>query len=160
MKCPNCDKNMEEKNIKGFVIDYCKNCEGMFFGAGELALAKENLNDVTEFKDIKHGDNKKDHPKKTYICPVCKKEMKEIVYQYDSGIHIDICYQCNGIFLGANELFEINDYLDSMEKGQTERLYKANIILKNLEKKHKIKRKEERKELGKVKSIVYKLFRL
>jgi len=85
----------------------------MFFDMEELVLAREHLDTTTEFATLQTGDDRKDHPEHSYACPGCQAIMKEIEYQYDSGIHIDHCANCQGIFLGASELVQINNYLDS-----------------------------------------------
>lgn len=157
MKCPNCKKLMTEKKVKDFLFDYCKECGSMFFEEGGLLVAKEEIDYNEIFDDIPVKQNDKNI---TFLCPKCKKDMQKIVYEYDSGIFIDLCYKCNGIFLENGKLIQISTYLKDMEKGRELRLKEAEKILSRFEKQNHYKRKIELDSMNNLKKVVYKLFRI
>jgi len=50
-------------------------------------------------------------------CPKCGMELGEVEYR---GIHIDKCFQCEGIWLDAGEL----ELVSRMEKGTLDKLFR------------------------------------
>ncbi len=111
LKCPNCGNEMKKISIKskglvGFdflTLDYCQNCESIWFDRGELIKALEiELEDISKFFPSKTKQSIKGSGKR--ICPICQKNMTLINYSKDSNIWVDICSNGCGIFLDAGEL--------------------------------------------------------
>lgn len=135
--CPQCRIIMKSHTIKGYEVDVCPQCDGMFFDFEEILLAKQELDEAQNFENVQYGDDIKDHPTTSYQCPSCNMTMKEIEYEYDSGIHIDRCDSCYGIYLNKGELLQLNNYLESSvgSREAQERMKKGENILAVVEKK-------------------------
>ncbi len=104
MKCPKCKTdNLVEKKVKNsaLTLDRCNACEGMWFDKGELAVVLR-----------KKAVAKIDVPKISLLneecrCPKCEQGMVEFCYP-GTTTFIDMCQQCQGIWLDAKEWTEIS----------------------------------------------------
>ena len=112
MICPLCKENLDKAIFYGVEVDYCPVCLGMFFEEDELKLAKDEKDDELRWLDIElwkeEGEFKFKRSQK--LCPVCRLLLYEVNYG-DSGIRVDICYSCKGIWLDRGEFKKIIDYL-------------------------------------------------
>ncbi len=146
--CPLCIVPLQPRPMHGYEIDICPECEGMFFEFGELLVAKENLDDIKHFQTIQQGDDQKDHVGEEYKCPGCQFDLREMEYEYDSGIHIDQCYNCHGIFLEKGELIVINNYLESAASSPEaqQRMLQAAAVLQQTEAKMEAERRQSIRE--------------
>ena len=112
MKCPNGHDKMQEIKIGNVKIDHCSQCEGMWFEKDELRLAKDSQDEYAEWFDIdlwKNEDSFKSAPS-SGTCPVCEIPLHTIDYG-DSGIKIDACNKCHGIWLDKNEFSHIIEFI-------------------------------------------------
>jgi len=149
LQCPECQAEMLEKCKDNVWIDFCESCGGIFLDFGEICeLAKSNTGKGV-FREIQTGDDQEDHKGSFYACPKCESQMTEREYAFDSGIHIDWCGNCNGMYLNGGELMELKKYLASIDGGSVEskkNLEKGcNLLLKHkaeYEEKEKIHKKE------------------
>ena len=111
--CPHCQNKMESLNKENTEFEACSSCAGMWFDLGELKEAISwQENNHFELKTIVRGDGQPDHAH-GYICPKCEIIMEERQYAYDSGIHIDGCPCCRGIFVSPEYLGAIGTFLHS-----------------------------------------------
>jgi Zn-finger nucleic acid-binding protein len=111
MNCPNCRFALVNSNYKGVNLDSCKKCGGVWFDRDELRIAKDRTDadmrwldfDPFSFKNIKHlASDKK--------CPKCQINMHQCVYE-KSRVLIDICPNCQGVWLDIGELDKIIKHL-------------------------------------------------
>ena len=121
--------------------EVCETCHGMWFDFGELreALVWDKSHHF-QSDVIKRGDDKSDHPHE-YDCAKCDAKPEEREYAYDSGIHIDGCRKCKGVFVSAEALQHIGEFLYS-SKHSTESKdahARAQIALNQLEADYKVK---------------------
>jgi len=113
MICPKCKVELKEFSSGSLRLDKCGSCGGVWFDKSEL---KKVIDDRDKDLDWVHLDlwNKKEkfaakNGKK--VCPFCKKIL--LMLQYDhSGIEVDICVACGGIWLDKGEMEKIVDYLE------------------------------------------------
>ncbi|MFC1925243.1 zf-TFIIB domain-containing protein [Chloroflexota bacterium] len=112
MNCPVCkgDKGamviVEHEQIE---LDYCTNCDGVWFDYGELDLLLERLDlDGTTFsmnailalpdKQVKEALRK---------CPICKAKMRKVVVGSEPEVLIDACPRGDGIWFDGGEVQQV-----------------------------------------------------
>lgn len=113
MHCPNCKNGLSEKlNIGAVEINKCPKCRGLWFDKDELRKAKdEKAGDAIWFDVDLWKDGGEFQPSESVRnCPACNIALYEIGYG-DSGIRIDACKKCYGIWLDRGELQKIVDYV-------------------------------------------------
>jgi Zn-finger nucleic acid-binding protein len=110
MKCPKCkDSKLITKKVKGqsFQIDICPDCRGMWFDENELAsLLKVPAKDVK----VPPGAQGQD-----IYCPKCEKPLYVFCYP-QTMVLIDMCKECEGIWLDAKEFQEIQSVRNALKK--------------------------------------------
>ena len=114
MDCPRCEATLETKTIGDVEIDECPNCEGIWFDKGELTQAKdETAPDLNwmDFEIWKHEDLFTVAPK-PINCPKCTAQMVTINYD-ETGVEIDYCTECQGIWLDGGEFDKIVEALEA-----------------------------------------------
>jgi len=111
-RCPICKKPLLATVLSGVEIDYCPNCLGLWFEQEELRLAKDEKDKDLKWLDIDLWKDKK-KLKISYgirLCPSCRVPLYEVYYG-DSGIIVDVCNLCQGVWLDRAEFKKIIDYL-------------------------------------------------
>lgn len=117
LKCPNCYSVMKKISIKilgnygnnYLELDFCQECESLWFDRGELVKALEiDLKDISKYFPSKTKQSVKGSGKR--ICPICQKQLTLVNYSKDSNIWVDICSNGCGIFLDSGELELIKLY--------------------------------------------------
>lgn len=116
--CPHCQNTMKTFSQGKTEFEACPSCQGMWFDFGELkdAISWEK-NHHFDLQNIARGDDQSDHAS-GYICPQCEIIMEEREYAYDSGVHIDGCPCCRGIFVSAEDLAAICKFMHSAKHSQ------------------------------------------
>jgi Zn-finger nucleic acid-binding protein len=103
--CPRCFSELiPEKFSKGLwkvEIDKCKSCSGIYLDKGELMTLTGNrpLHHLT----TKHLGVDSDSE---ILCPGCGSLMDD---EHPGGVEIDVCLQCNGVWLDKKELNLLKD---------------------------------------------------
>lgn len=114
MICPKCKTECDTKEIQDIEIDICPNCEGMWFDFDELRRVKDITDSDLIWMDFelwKHPEIFKFY-KKSLICSKCNKKM--IACEYGkTGVEIDYCLVCKGIWLDKGEFEKI---IESLQK--------------------------------------------
>jgi Zn-finger nucleic acid-binding protein len=112
MNCPVCKTELKKAIFYGVEVDYCPNCLGLWFEEDELRLAKDEKDKNLVWLDIDLW--KKKDKFKIYLgerlCPACRLPLYEVYYG-DSGIIVDFCSLCKGVWLDRGEFKKIIDYL-------------------------------------------------
>jgi Zn-finger nucleic acid-binding protein len=139
---------MKEIHLLGHNVDLCERCKSVFLDKDELALTKGEEVDGFEKEEI---FGKRDEKVTDFKCPKCAGEMDEYVFAFDSGIYIDRCQDCGGIFLDEGELLAIDNFLERAEKEELP----DGLLDKLHHVKHKVNKrfeqmKEEQDELYKI----------
>lgn len=113
LRCPACAKSMYTKQCQSLEYEQCDNCHGFWYNFSELKTALElDIDKSFGYNNIERGDDQHDHDHH-YQCPECECEMEQREYAYDSGVHIDGCPQCKGVFVSEQDLAEIKRFLSS-----------------------------------------------
>jgi len=103
VQCPRCFEDMiravESRMGKSFEIDICPKCRGLWLDSGELhkMLKDKKLSDYLT-KDIGTKSESK------LVCPRCGGLMD---LEFADEIEVDVCINCNGVFLDEGELNDL-----------------------------------------------------
>ena len=112
MKCPVCSVAMDSKTAQNIEIDECPKCRGSWFQDDELRRAKDSADpdlNWMDFEVFKHPDRFKAAPA-NLPCPKCSGSLVCIEYD-NTGVEIDCCPQCKGIWLDKGEFNKITEAL-------------------------------------------------
>lgn len=105
MYCYRCSNDMKKKSYKGVLVDYCENCRSFWLDGGEFESVKYNKEQSD--KDLALQARKEIAAENliTYsgACPKCSGKMTK---QYKSGVQVDQCASCDGVFFDYGELQE------------------------------------------------------
>jgi Zn-finger nucleic acid-binding protein len=108
---------MQNRSIKSVNVDECSSCNGVWFDEDELRKAKDKTDSDLNWMDFelwKHGDRFRVSAKPVK-CPKCSIDMAAIVYG-ETGVEIDHCVKCKGIWLDGGEFKKIIEALtDELE---------------------------------------------
>lgn len=114
MKCANCGSEMETRERGTVAIKECPSCGGIWFHADDLRRAKDETDPYLNWMDFeiwKHEDEFRiaARPKP---CPKCNKNMVLVEYA-DTGIEVDYCPKCRGVWLDAGEFEKVIQALEN-----------------------------------------------
>ncbi len=125
--CPNCKSELATKVIGSIDVDECNRCGGIWFDRGELKEAEElvdpNLNWL-DFEIWKH-EHKFDAKSADVLCPSCVVPTGSLTYG-ETGVEINYCTECHGIWLDKNEFPKI---IEELEKELSEKSFADYIHL-------------------------------
>lgn len=125
MNCPNCSAALQETDYRGVRIDECAACHGRWFDRDELRRAKDRADDDLRWldfdpfaRDAESGAEASDGR----VCPKCSLAMGVIPYA-TSGVVIDKCKTCHGIWLNHDEFEKIVAHLEDTLLSETSSQY-------------------------------------
>lgn len=113
MNCPRCQNQLETVVYGDLELDECVNCAGVWFDQNEFGQAKAAVAPDLQWLDFdiwKHPELFRLLPKPT-TCPRCNAEMFALNYE-KTGIEIDVCNHCYGVWLDDGEFEKILDALN------------------------------------------------
>lgn len=118
MNCPDCLNQLEKKDFRatGIAIHECVGCHGRWFDRQELFKAKDNTDDDLCWLDFDPFDRQADkfvRPSEKKTCPRCQKIMDSLAYA-ESGVVINRCQQCQGVWVHHGEFEKIIRYLEEV----------------------------------------------
>ena len=128
MPCPICKKELEKAIFYGVEIDYCPTCLGVWFEEEELRWAKDEKDRNLRWLDIdiwKDNEKFKISPNQR-LCPSCRMPLYQVGYG-ESGIFVDVCNLCRGIWLDRGEFKKIVAYLQSKAEFELFNNYAKNL---------------------------------
>ena len=105
MICPKCKHDMIVVEHQKIELDYCPNCEGLWFDAGELNLLLEcsklaspdlTINNIVALPPVEPSGKK-------LKCPICRQAMKQVAIGQPK-INIDVCVNEEGLWFDGGEL--------------------------------------------------------
>lgn len=119
MNCPNCGTEMNLIEYEGVLIHTCESCGGEYLGPAELAhIARtreerfpESLQAELSACDPVTGVPVEETERQLY-CPACNSPMKVVNYCCNTGVFIDRCEQCDGVWLDKDELEKLQVLLE------------------------------------------------
>jgi len=109
MICPTCKSDMIVVEHNKIELDYCTECQGVWFDSGELELLLEPMmlgSPNLFFTDI-FDSEKAESPEKKRRCPICSQKMKKTAIGQQPEILIDVCRQGDGLWFDGGELDQL-----------------------------------------------------
>ena len=106
MICPTCKHPMIVVEYKQIELDYCTNCNGVWFDAGELELMLERVNlkpNVASGKSILDLSVAATTEKKRK-CPSCGRKMRKELIGGEPKILVDTCPVGEGLWFDGGEV--------------------------------------------------------
>jgi len=131
MKCPVCEKtNLEQEIFHNVQVDYCPVCLGIWFNKDELRWAKDSKDKDLNWLDVdlwaKQEEFKVSKGQRR-LCPYCRMPLYGVYYG-DSGIIVDVCNLCQGIWLDRAEFLKITQWLKEKSDYEVLHNYSENLI--------------------------------
>ncbi len=111
MLCPTCSSTLRPIEYEGQDFHSCDSCGGEFIGPGELRAVVSCRHE--QFDDALRSEMSRRTPAyglpagerdRQLACPGCGEEMRAINYGGDSGVYLDRCESCAGLWLERGEL--------------------------------------------------------
>jgi len=121
MDCPECGVALEPTDCHGVNIDECPKCLGRWFDRGELRRAKDSTDPDLRWLDFDPFAEEADESQadtEGRICPRCLIPMGTIAYE-KSGVCIDKCSKCRGVWLSHGEFESIVKHLEKEVNAET-----------------------------------------
>ena len=115
MNCPACKGVVVVVEYERIELDYCTNCSGVWFDAGELELLTERLSldgeafslqDIMALPDAKVSE-------KARRCPICGKKMKKVHVGDEPKVLLDVCPRRDGVWFDSGEVTQVLGQLRS-----------------------------------------------
>jgi Zn-finger nucleic acid-binding protein len=122
MNCPSCRGRLRPVDYEGVEIDACDACHGEWLDAGELKKIvdrrrvefdqreRQAVAQAAKITPVALGD-----VARSLVCPKCGATTGPINYGGDTGIIIDRCTGCGGIWLDGGELEKIQMLIEGWE---------------------------------------------
>ena len=114
MKCPQCSSALESTTYEAVPIHTCNSCGGEFIGGRELAHIVHTRQEQfdPELKELLAERKPRfgvppEEARRSRCCPTCGEPMSVVSYGGDSGIFVDRCESCDGLWLDHEELERI-----------------------------------------------------
>ena len=126
MKCPDCSVELHETDYRGVRIDECPQCLGRWFDRDQLRRAKDRSDaDLRwlDFDPFARGTAASPPTSQGRLCPHCAVKMGVIAYEA-SGVFIDKCDSCHGIWLDHGEFAKIVTHLEDEVSSETASQYR------------------------------------
>jgi Zn-finger nucleic acid-binding protein len=123
MNCPVDGSALQENRIGHVAVHECPQCNGMWFDEGELEKARDEANPNLSWMDFNLWKSPQKYQVSVHhlTCPRDQRAMAMVVDEH-SGIGVDICLECHGIWLESGEFQRILDALEnemaSMPEGE------------------------------------------
>lgn len=108
MKCPACQVEMAKRDLDFIEIDECPSCNGVWFDSDELRRAKdETAPDLAWLDfDLWKDADRFELSERSRQCPRCRVPMATVAYG-QTGVEVDCCAHCKGVWLDAAEFGRI-----------------------------------------------------
>ena len=117
MKCPKCHSSLRTSDLGeyGFIVlDVCPRCEGSWFDKGELDRLDESLwTNAEELEFLRMGGDRE-----CLACPKCRVGMVPLSPIDARNVIVERCPLCEGFWLNAGDLEEIQDLAARMDSGK------------------------------------------
>ena len=113
MICPTCKSDMIVVEYNKIELDYCTNCQGVWFDSGELELLLQsmNLESHNVFLSNILSSEEAESSEKKRKCPICGQKMKKTGIGQEPGILIDVCQRGDGLWFDGGELGQLTRQL-------------------------------------------------
>lgn len=113
MICPVCKYDMIVVEYRNIELDYCSNCKGVWFDAGELELLLDShgLEETKVFLDGILNSQEAPSSEKKRNCPICGHKLKKTAIGTQPEILIDACPDEHGLWFDGGEVTRLMRHL-------------------------------------------------
>jgi uncharacterized protein len=139
MRCPNCRSALQTIDYECIVIETCDQCNGEWLDDGELGKIvrlREVKFDPDERRAIAESTTIKgvvlEDVDRDLICPKCGETTDAVNYGGNTGLVIDRCTGCRGIWLDESELEKIQMIVEGWDDALPEDLQKYGSKLRDV----------------------------
>lgn len=122
MNCPACNSQLDVIMYENIEIETCRGCGGEWLDHTELKKIVDQRDVYFDpqkraevARSIKPTRMTTDEFDRKMTCPKCSGSTKAINYGGDSGIIIDRCLGCKGIWLDSGELEKIQMFVEGVD---------------------------------------------
>ena len=123
LSCPHCRHfALEPVHLQDIEVDVCTHCGGMWFDAAELDQVIRQYDPDYPKTKLTTEEMGSRTQKARWLCPACRAPLDSYEFEPGSELQIDICEQCQGIWLEHGELdhakayYEIPEALERIKK--------------------------------------------
>ncbi len=129
IKCPKCKVPLSSSLFYNVEVGYCPRCLGIWLEEEELRWAKDEKDKDLQWLDIDLWKDEKKFKLSYGIrnCPSCRVPLYEVYYG-KSGIIVDVCNLCHGIWLDRGEFIKIIDWLKERADYEILQNYAKNLF--------------------------------
>lgn len=137
MNCPQCSSPLQQTVYEDVPIHACDSCGGEFIGGEKLGqivrtrqeqFSPQLMSMLAEHRPTFGGADSQ--PQRSLCCPGCGEPMSVVNYGGDSGVFVDRCESCDGLWLDHQELEKVQIV---MERWADEALQKLQAVAGELE---------------------------
>jgi Zn-finger nucleic acid-binding protein len=109
MTCPACKRDMIVIEYHTIELDYCNNCKGVWFDAGELELLlkSQGLKEAEAFFDGILKSQEAPSSEEKRHCPICGRKMKKTAIGWQPEILVDACRDNHGLWFDGGEVTQL-----------------------------------------------------
>ena len=117
MDCPLCRVPLRQTDCHGVRVDECPQCLGDWFDRDELRRAKDSTDADLRWLDFDAFESAVGEAAgpsaggRSRLCPRCGVAMGVVAYE-DSGVTVDKCGSCHGVWLDHDEFKKIIKHLE------------------------------------------------
>jgi Zn-finger nucleic acid-binding protein len=114
VNCPRCEAALRSGEIEGVQIDECAACQGIWFEKDELQQARDASDPDLAWMDFEmwKDEDQFDISQGALRCPTCDTAMAAVKYG-DTGVEVDYCTHCQGVWLDGSEFEGIVNALEA-----------------------------------------------
>ncbi len=118
--CPRDGAVLIARNYEADIeVDECPKCDGRWLDEGELQRIQETVERVYNQQlraapplTARAYDMSREMSESALACPVCGKDMEREEYAHTSQVVIDLCTDCNGVWLDSGELERLEMFFE------------------------------------------------
>lgn len=125
MNCPHDGAELAEMTYEADIqVDRCPKCRGMWLDKGELEAIQETvehdyraeLANVPDATIAMYTEARKAKPTDALRCPKCSAELFTKEHGYCSQIYVDVCPECEGVWLDDGELSALEVFFERAQR--------------------------------------------
>src|SRR3954452_19972414 len=119
--CPRCHSPLKDADYEGVRVATCAGCDGHWMGAEQLKQIVDTRENLWEAEALEAWREMPAHRVPLHResgalgCPACGEPMEAYNYAADTGIILDRCRRCGGIWLDGGELDKVQMAVEASE---------------------------------------------
>jgi len=140
MKCPRCSSELRTIDYEGSQIETCPGCQGEWLDGGELKQIVQTVEESfpQDMRDSLDAVNKSifaidESLENQLSCPKCSTvELNRFNYASSSGIALDKCPECGGIWLDKDEIEHVQVLVEEWKSKLEEDMAEFGPVLEKI----------------------------